>query len=269
MNYLDTRLASIDTLISNEKITESHVRKLKTKGFETITDIAMMKQPIKLARSLGISSSIIIDIVHAAQLRGKFVIRKGPLRLPRGYPIYFDIETDTRWTKIWLSGVVDGRNMEYKMFYADTWNDEKQMLQELGDYLECRPGMPLYHFSSNGFDVRVTRAACLRNGIHDHPIFHHPHIDIFNVIDTAFYIPLTKENGRRDMRLKSLAAFLGYDMTLDNHEGYMDGKECAMHYEDHANHGIPLNNTVFQYNRNDVYMLEFVLRKLSETCIDR
>lgn len=267
---IDTiRLASIDTLTSNGSITDSHVRKLKNKGFETITDVAAIKQPMRLARSLGMTSSTIIDIVHTAQYRGKFVIRKGPIRLPRGYPIYFDIETDTKFTKIWLSGVVDGRDMEYKKFYADTWLDEKQMLQKFGDYLSCRPNMPLYHFSRTDFDVRVTRQACMRNGLRNHPIFNHPHIDLFHVIDNAFYIPTEKPNGKKDMRLKTLAAFLGYDMTLEGRDDYMNGKECALHYEDHVNMGVPLNKTVFKYNENDVYMLEFVLRKLSETCIDR
>lgn len=269
MTYIDTRLASIDTLTSSGSITDSHIHKLKNKGFETITDVAMIKQPMRLARSLGISSPSIINIIHVAQFRGKFVIRKGPLRLPRGYPIYFDIETDTKFTKIWLSGVVDGRNMEYKKFYSDTWLDEKQMLQDFGDYLNCRPNMPLYHFSRTNFDIRVTRQACIRYGLRNHPIFKHPHIDIFHVIDSAFYIPIKKKDGRKDMRLKSIAAFLGYDMTLEDRDDYMDGKECALHYEDHVNRGIPLNKTVFQYNKNDVYMLEFVLRRLSETCINR
>ena len=268
---IDLRLQPIETLVSNGKITDSHIRKLRSKGLETLTDVAMIREPVRTARSLGISSQSMVNIIHVAQSRGRFVIRKGNVRLPRGYPIYFDIETTSNWNnpKIWLSGVVDGRDMKYDRFYADTFNDEKQMLQEFGDYLDCRPDMPLYHFSGTNFDIRITRNACMHNGLRDHPIFRQPHVDILPVIRNAFYIPLKKENGRADYRLKSIARFLGYDMSLEGRSDYMDGKECALHYEDHVNMGTPLNKNVFKYNENDVYMLEFVLRRLSETCIDR
>ena len=257
------RQAPIGSLLDNGSIKQSHLNRLNSRGYSTIGSVALITDPVQIGRALGISSRDIVHIVHTAQKRSQFVIRKRPFRLLPGNPIWFDIETDMRWRRVWLIGVLDETENKIHQFYAENWDCEYDMLLKFDQFLKNRPNKPLYHYSCNGFDVRRIKESCIRLGLTSHAIFTHPELDICQPLRNSFYIPTPNR------KLKTLAAFLGFDMSLEGREDYMDGKECAQHYEQHVLFKTPLDPNVFVYNANDVHMLPFVVNTLQEIAIDQ
>lgn len=258
-----TRQAPIKTLLDNGAITQSHLDRLLTRGYSTVGAVALIADPVRIGRALGISSRDIVHIVHTAQKRSQLVIRKRPLRLLPGNPIWFDIETDMHWKRVWLIGALDETEDRVHQFYADNWDCEYDMLLQFDQFLRDRPNKPLFYYSCNGFDVKRIRESCIRLGLTNHAIFTHPELDICQPLRKSFFIPTPNR------KLKTLAAFLGFDLSLEGREGYMDGKECAEHYEQHAMFKTPLDPNVFVYNANDVHMLPFIVNRLNEIAIDQ
>lgn len=262
-----TALLSIDAplfdLLENGKgtITESVIRRLSDSGYTTVGSVALIDRPMQVARSLGISQDMMVHVVHTAQYRSAMVIKRREPRWLPGHPIYFDIETDLRWKKIWLIGVVDSKEKKFYKFYADTWDQEYDMLREFDQFLKVRQNRPLFYYSCNGFDVRITQGACARLGLVDHAIFAQPEQDMCYELRKSYYLPTANR------KLKTMARFLGYDMSLEGRDDYMDGKECAEHYERHALFREPLDPNVFVYNENDVWMLPFVQNRLASVSI--
>jgi len=260
-SILDRDASIFDILNGSDIISESAVRRLYNMGYSTVGSVAVIENPLKTARAIGVSSNDMLFIVHTAQYRTAMVVkRRDPVFLP-GIPLYFDIETNLAWNKIWLIGVLDGKDDKFYPFYANTFDEERTMLKEFGEFLEVRKNQPLLYYSCNGFDVRIIKNSCNRLGLNDHPIFEHLEQDICGEIRKSYYIPT------KNRRLKTLVKFLGFDMSLENHEGYMNGKECAQMYEAHSNYGLPLNPVVFEYNQNDCKMLKFLIQRLEEVSI--
>ena len=248
-------------LEDNGTISETALRKLNERGYKTVGSVALIEQPFHVAKALGVSKEMIIHIVHTSQFRTAMVVkRREPQFLP-GDPILFDIETDLRWNKVWLIGAVDAKENKFYKFFANTWNDEFDMLKEFDEWLKVRQNRPLMYYSCNNFDIRVTQNACARLGLHQHAIFTQPEQDICYTLRKSYYLPT------KNRKLKTMARFLGYDMSLENQEGYMDGLECAQHYISHVMFNEPLNSDVFLYNENDVWMLPFIVKRLSEVSI--
>lgn len=263
MTSVLSRQAPIYSLVENGTIQESHLRKLLKCGYETVGQVALIETPMKAGRALGIPGREMVRIVHAAQLKSQHVIRRRFPDLPPGDPIYFDIETDLNWKRIWLIGVIDTNDNKPYQFYANDWDCERDMLIAFDEFLKNRPSMPLLYYSCNGFDVRIMRNACNRLGLTQHAVFTHPEQDLCYPIRRSYYIPT------KNRKLKTLAGFLGFDMSLEGREDYMDGRECAEHYIEHAMFKTPLDPNVFVYNLNDVKMLPFVMDRLAEIAIDQ
>ena len=77
--------------------------------------------------------------------------------------IYFDIETDINSGKIWLIGLeIDGK---YTQFYADTWEQEEEILLKFVEVLKANPKVILVSFSGTNFDIRVLKSAMDRFGM--------------------------------------------------------------------------------------------------------
>lgn len=267
-SIIDEREKPIESLLDNGTIiTRSHIDKLHRMGYHTILDVAKITEPVHLARAVGMGFRDIVHIIHVCQVRGRFVVKRKNFRLPNEPPLWLDIETDTSWRKIWLIGVLDAKTGEMKQFLANDWNEESKILEELDEYLCLRSSQPLIYYAFNGFDVRRTIDAARRHGFRDHRIYSHPHLDLYRPLKDAYWVPTKKPNGRDDRRLKTLAAFTGFDMSLEDRPDYMDGRECAIHYEKHVEYGVPLDKNVLVYNANDVYMLPFVVSRLEELSV--
>lgn len=251
----------ISTLSDDRYISESVVRRLETSGYLTVADAALITTPVKIARKLGIPRDIMVHIIHTSQCRTSMVIKRRDPRFIPGSPLWFDIETDLKWRKVWLIGVVDAKTNKFYNFFADDWNGERDMLKAFGEFLSLRSNQPLMYYSCNGFDVRVVRNACDRLGIFGHPIFTQPEQDLCYELRRAYYLPTPNR------KLKTMAKFLGYDMSLEGRDDYMDGKECAEHYIRHATLGTPIDPNVFVYNENDVWMLPFIINKLARIAV--
>ena len=260
MSVVDRNTPTVDFFNQYNMTNMGFVKRLSNAGFDTVWSVATIHQPIKIARALGIPSDEMVKMVHMAQKKTAMVIKRKELRLPEGVPLWFDIETNLRWNRIWLIGVLDEADNHVYQFFAKDWNEYDMML-EFDAFLKARPNRPLLYYSCNNFDIRVTRNVARRLGMDDHAIFTQPEMDICRPLRDAFFIPTTNR------KLKTIARFLGFDMTLEDRDDYMDGKECAMHYEEHIKYGTPLDPNVFTYNANDVKMLPFILRRLEELSI--
>lgn len=254
----------LDTMTLTEHgISASFLHSLSQRGYKTIGDVARIDHTLalKVAHALGIPKETMGEIVQTAQIASGFVIKRRDMRLLQGDPLWFDIETGVPWNKgIWLIGIFDNNLNKVFQFYADSWDGEREMLQEFDEFLRDRPRQPLFHYSCNNFDVRMVKQSCMKYGLQHH-IFIHPEQDLCGPIRNSFYIPTPNR------KLKTLARYLGFDLSLEDYSGYMDGYECALHYEEHVAYGTPLNKAVFEYNANDVIMLKHVIEELENRSV--
>lgn len=139
----------------NYGVSVTYAQAFKNQGIETVDDVAAIQQIDLYEEPLGIPSKIL----HRISLRAKSIIsgqiiQTETVEFPRNQLIYIDIETDEKCSKVWLIGLlVDGR---FTQLNADSWQDEKRILEELLSFLGTHRGYIFVSYSGTGFDIRVT-----------------------------------------------------------------------------------------------------------------
>jgi predicted RecB family nuclease len=228
-----------------------YAESFKRQGIETIGDIAAIQQIDQYEEPLGIPSKVLHKIRLRAQsyINGQ-VYQTETIEFPGDRLIYIDIETDERCSKIWLIGLlVDGH---FTQLYADSWEDERQILEEFLSFLGTHRGYTLVSYSGTGFDYRVTLNAMKRLGIDPRPLEEFCHVDLCTVLRRSFIFP------HHSYGLKELGVYLNYSFKQTN----LDGLDIARAYQRHVDHGLPLEDGVLVYNEDDVR----VVRHLFEKC---
>ena len=218
---------------------------------ETIPQLAKAKNLEQISRITKLPK----DFVERAQLNAISVIENKILRtseiiLPQNNVIFFDIETNVPPRKIWLIGVLhDGT---FTQFFAKDWKQEKSMLTDFLEFLREKQMATLVSYSGNDFDRRVVCEALRRNRLGWKFFSSIPHIDLCKSIRDSFIFPIQK------YALKDLGAYLGYAFK---HPG-MDGLQVALEYSSHIREKRKLDSRVLEYNKDDVNVLPYLIKKL-------
>lgn len=172
--------------------------------------------------------------------------------------IFLDIETDVYTEKIWMIGCRLGN--DYKFFTANNWEEESKILDDLANYLDLHPGLPLIIYSRTNFDFRYLWNAAKRL----------QKTNLMRSLTYRSWIDLATLLGRvykpriRSIALKNLGMYLSYDFS---HEG-MDGFEVSVRYS----RDVRKNKSVSpefkkiaeEYNKDDLDIMVFILMKFKD-----
>lgn len=162
--------------------------------------------------------------------------------------------------RVWLIGLQI--NGQFIQFYADNWEQERDILKKFAEILRNNPNYTLVSFSGTDFDYRVILKAMQRHGINVDLLLSHLHIDICFLLRRCFIFP------NQSFALKDLGSFLGYPFKYPD----LDGFDVALRYHRHIEYGEPLDPKILKYNEDDVRVIPFLISKVrscAQKCTDK
>jgi predicted RecB family nuclease len=228
-----------------------HAEAFRRIGIETVEDLLNIEEIEGLDESTGVPDAILRKTrLRAVSYVSMETYQIHPFEFPAEHQIFIDIETDVQCRRVWLIGLlIDG---VFTQLYAESWENEKRILEEFLALLSRNEGYSLVSYSGTGFDYRITLNACRRHGLDANVLESFNHIDLCTVLRRCFVFPYTS------YALKELGGFLRYGFKQTE----LDGLAVARAYQRHVEHGVPLGAEVLEYNEDDVR----VMKHLVDTC---
>ncbi len=227
--------------------------KLREHGVLTSNNLIENRNVEDLAQKTNIN----ITSLHKFKLKAESIEKNeiyqiSPFTIPDKKIIYIDIETDMYPAKrIWLISLgVDGK---FKQFYADTWEQQKDILYKFKAFLKKNPNTLLLSFSGNNFDFRLLKNAMVRFGLNIDELTSLQHIDLNILLKRSFIFPIQRYS------VKDLGKLFGYPFK----HTHLDGFNVAFKYIEHIKKGIPLEKEILEYGEDDVKVLPFLIEKIS------
>lgn len=233
---------------------------LQNIGISTIEQLLDYDTSQKL-KGVGINSDSILKlkILALSQLEKK-IYRTASFEMPKGSIIQYDIETDLELSiktkKVWSIAVLC--NNEYKNFYAENWDEEKKILNEFIKYIRKIKNPILLSYSGVGFDKNVLYYALKRHELESEYFSNMPHYDLCSILKKNFIFPI------KGYGLKDVGKYLGYGFSSE----YFDGLYVAMQYIRCQKTGDKLPKEIFNYIKDDVYSMEYIIKELKKKRTD-
>jgi predicted RecB family nuclease len=223
---------------------------LREIGVETVEDVAKITNIDEFEELLGIPAAVLLKIrLRALSIVSGKILQTESVEFPGDRLIYIDIETDQRCSRVWLIGLlVDSR---FTQFYAEGWEDERSILERFLGFLGTHRGYTLVSYSGTCFDYRVTLNALRRLGLDFSSLEEFPHVDLCTLLRRSFIFP------RGSYGLKELGAYLSYEFKQCD----LDGLQVAQAYQRHVEYGVPLDAGVFEYNEDDVRVIQHLIER--------
>ncbi|MFC7008457.1 ribonuclease H-like domain-containing protein [Halalkalicoccus salilacus] len=192
----------------------TRARRLQEAGFADREDVAGAdSSALAEVQGLGRTTAERIQRSARAVAHGE-VVRESDQPLPRGDPVYIDIETDGLTPTItWLIGVLDGASGggEYRSFLQTDPDEPGRAIEEfMAWYTTTASHRPIVAYNGWNFDFNV---------LHDHVIEHCPHYEDEWTGTYRFdpYRWAVNEGNAvlpgRTNTLEDVAAALGYERT--------------------------------------------------------
>lgn len=173
--------------------------------------------------------------------------------------LFFDIETtglSAKTSQLYLIGCLftDGTEFHLTQWFAESYRDEKLLIEAFQDYLAALPeGCLLLHFNGNGFDLPYLRHKCERYK-KPFPLDDMESMDIYREIR-----PYKNVLGLPSLRQKALEDYLGITRTDP-----FDGGQLIAVYEDYLQTHSPLGlKALLLHNDEDVRNMPKVLAALN------
>jgi len=217
-------------------------------GVETVGEVAKITDIDEFEELLGIPAKVLhmIRLRALSYISGE-IMQAEPFEFPSDRLIFIDIETDPACRRVWLIGLlVDGW---FTQLFADSWDEERLILEKFQSFLETHRGYTLVSYSGTSFDYRVTLNAMRRHSLDTTFLEEYPHIDLCTLLRRCFIFP------HHSYALKELGAYLGYGFRRSE----LDGLQVSLAYLRHVETGVPLANSILEYNEDDVRTVKHLI----------
>jgi uncharacterized protein len=238
-----------DDLALLNNVRESTMRKLRKRGYSTLTDVAGMAVP-EVARDSGLPAEVLER--HQLQARclrsGEHLFRERPELPVADTEVYFDVEGDPLRIKEYLFGVATRTSpsgpLEYEKFLATMPAGEKAMWNRFLKWLGKLPEgtLAVYHFGS----YEISRLSLLGQKYGGSPAldrFRASMIDLAEVVKGCVVLPLYFYS------LKDIGRYVGFDRGA----AIAAGGESVSWYEAWlASKDRKKLDTIVDYNKDDV-----------------
>jgi len=253
LNSLDLMVdAATEDLRQIYNISSNNIEKLRDCGINTRKQLIEHENLAELASMSKISLLTLNKYrLNAESMVKKEIYQIAPFTIPDGRIIYLDIETEfLNNEKIWLIGFeIDGK---YAQLYADTWEQEEDILLKFVEVLKDNPKVPLLIFSGTNSDFRIMKKAMERLGMDVIELTSHPYLDLCTLIRRSFIVP------GQSFRLKDLGELFKYPFK----HTHLNGFDAAYNYGIHIETGKPLEQEILEYAEDDVKVLPFLIEAI-------
>jgi len=192
---------------------------------------------------------------RARALREKCAIPLGPLRLPTGPRLYFDIETDVPPRLVWLVGCYVESTGEVRQFLASGPEQEGAMLREFSAFAAGIGDVQWLYFSQSEFDKRILLPRLQQHQI---PVAH----GLIHSVDVQPRLRAAVAPPAPSFGLKDVAQAFGYRYEHPD----LDGLAVAAEYMDCARRGRSIPERLLAYNRDDLLSLQFLVDAVARVC---
>ena len=228
-------------------------RQLSNAGVTSCKRMASIRDLKALSNKSGIQVGMLERFRYSAQaLEGNLIFRVNPFELGIENVMFLDIETNHGCTNAWLIGTL--LNGTCYQFYADTLEEENRILREFKQMVEKTKPKIICSYSGMGFDQRILLEGFHRFRIQPPHALKHCHVDLLSEIQRSFIFPSPSYG------LKKLGTVFGYQFQ----HGSLDGYQVALAYQHHIKYGEPIDLRVFEYNKDDVYALQYLIQYIHQ-----
>lgn len=225
-------------------------------GIKNFDDLIAFDTSKKLV-GYGISTERInkLKLSALAQIEKK-IYKLSCDEFPEGEIVHFDIETDLGNSfinkKIWNIAIHHRKTT--KRFFAKTWEQEKNILEDFIQYIKNVKNPILISYSGVGFDKNILYSALKRHDLDSEYFIECVHYDLCTIIRQNYVLPIDS------FGLKSVGRFLGYDFK----NNFWDGLYVANEYIRCQQTGKKLPKNIFNYIDDDVKSMDFIMTQLKK-----
>jgi len=202
------------------------------------------------SRSSSTKSSVLTSLGAGTKTRRRPNV-KGPLILPDGDLIFFDVETDPNRSFIWLIGAyVKTDPPTFKQFIARSLSEEKSIIEAFVNFSKNYPDAVLcYYAGIKRFDEDLVKRRLRHYGLASE----------FLVMKDLFYA-IRRSFAVKKYSLKYVGMRFGYEFKHPE----LNGRAVAKAYRRYLKKGNEgLLQRLMEYNEDDVKALSFIIDRAS------
>jgi predicted RecB family nuclease len=244
-----------DDLSLLDRMTPKLVQRYHNKGIFTVNQLSYLFKPRrKRKRTKKIPVHFNPELQALAIRTGKIYVQELP-ELPRHrVKLFLDIEGIPDQNFYYLMGllVCKNKNNTYHSFWANTIQDEEQILGELIEKANRYPEAPIYHYGS--YELRAIDRLAKRYQTNC-DAFKERLVNINSFIHGKVYFPL------RSNKLKELGKFVGASWTSPDASG-LQSLVWRSRWEEKRNGNY--KQTLVTYNEEDCRALQLLTEQLSQ-----
>ena len=223
----------------------SYTWKLAMSGVDSIQEILDHRNLEKLSEETSIPYKTLRMIrLKAKSIVNDNIIQIAPFWMPEKEPIYLDIETVPKWSKVWLIGLLIDE--KFIQLYAEDYEKEEGILSEFNDIISQYKNR--FFVTWTGYDTRVLRKRILFHSLSA------SYLDALGLVDLKLKLRRCFIFPTRGYGLKSVGKYLRYPFK----NPHLNGLDVSNQYQSHIEKGIPLSSKVYEYNEDDVSSLPFL-----------
>jgi uncharacterized protein YprB with RNaseH-like and TPR domain len=207
----------------------------------------------KKLNNVGITNEYIDKLkIFALSKKENKVYKLSEYQFPTGQNLFFDIETDyysiNSEKKIWSVAIyVDNK---IKHFYAESWEEEKNMLSDFLIFLKLHQQYNIISYSQ--FDVSTLTFALKRYNLDSEFFINMNHFDLFEILKKNYVLPL------KSYGVKEVGNYFGYKFKNQNINGLL----VAMQYERIQGKGKRISKIFLEYIYDDVKVMSQIVEKI-------
>ncbi|MFH1829893.1 MAG: TM0106 family RecB-like putative nuclease [Pseudomonadota bacterium] len=243
---------------------------LKELGISTIEDLAkqnpdeLSEKVQKLKEEGFFWKSMPADLPRKVTQRARIYIAGKPvIHEPIIYPesdteIHFDIEDDPTQDFVYLHGLLlveKGKEPEYHPFFAEKYEDEKLITEQLIDFLNQYPNAAIYHYSDYEKTTikRLINKHKLETDIFERLFGENgTAFDLYKVITNNTDWPLTSYG------IKAVCKFLGFKWDAAD----AGGAASIVWMNDYLAGNLAMKEKILRYNEDDCRATHFLKSEL-------
>jgi uncharacterized protein len=175
--------------------------------------------------------------------------------------IHFDMEGDPTQDFIYLHGLLiveKGKEPVYHSLFAEKYEDEGQITEQLIEFFRKYQGVPVYHYAN--YEKATLNRLISKHGLSDHGVFaqlfgeNGTAIDLFNVITGKTDWPLGSYG------IKPICKYLGFKWDATD----AGGAASIVWMNDFLAGDRAMKDKILQYNEDDCRATLFLKTKLIE-----
>jgi uncharacterized protein YprB with RNaseH-like and TPR domain len=245
----DVRWHLLWELCSVAGIKAKRESRLSSAGIHNIDELAKASEA-RIAKAIECGESEASRLRdRASALSKQEVVLRGKLQLPTTNRVYLDIETDVGGKFIWLVGIHAQDEGKSYALYADTPQDERQILSDMLRFIAMRGEINLISCSGSRFEQRLLTQRLSAHGL--------PTEVAQSIRDIYFDIHGCAAFPIQTLTLKDVAKWCGFKWRTS-----LDGFDAALTYGSAGNLPKATKRLLIRYNEDDLLAVKHVVQHL-------